>query len=145
MAEPLEVEYHPVSGIPPEYCEYSTKAEFEKDIPWLLENRDTAWLTANCKNFKEYFQDEKSTEVEEKLKELAVTGEPLICNMEPRYARHTDAVSQGPAVYDRTRSTMRFTPGVGYNPPFLICLIFLQSRSKEMIGSYGMKCNSHVH
>mmetsp|Transcript_2511 Transcript_2511/g.4196 ORF Transcript_2511/g.4196 Transcript_2511/m.4196 type:complete len:191 (+) Transcript_2511:194-766(+) len=79
MAEPLEVEYHPVSGIPPEYCEYSTKAEFEKDISWLLENRDTAWLTANCKNFKEYFQDEKSTEVEEKLKELAVTeGQPKV-------------------------------------------------------------------
>ena len=75
MVEPVEVEYHPVSGIPPEYSEFLTKGEFEKDIPWLLENRDQAWLQANCKNFAEFFQDEKSAEVEEKLKDLAVSGE----------------------------------------------------------------------
>ena len=74
MVEAVEVEYHPVSGIPPEYSEYLTKAEFEKEIPWLLENRDQAWLQANCKNFSEFFQDEKSAAVEEKLKDLAVSG-----------------------------------------------------------------------
>ena len=74
MVEPVEVEYHPVSGIPPEYSEFSTKAEFEKDIAWLLENKDSAWLQANCKNFSEFFQDEKSAEVEEKLKVLSVSG-----------------------------------------------------------------------
>eukprot|EP00976_Prorocentrum_cordatum_P007292 145554-Prorocentrum_minimum.AAC.5 len=82
MVEAVEVEYHPVSGIPPEYSEYLTKAEFEKEIPWLLENRDQAWLQANCKNFSEFFQDEKSAAVEEKLKDLA--HNPRLCKKEDK-------------------------------------------------------------
>ena len=36
---PLEVEYEPSSGMPPEFCEYLPKADFMKSLPWLSENR----------------------------------------------------------------------------------------------------------
>lgn len=71
---PLVVELHPVAGIPPEYCEFLPKAEFEKCVPWLLQNRDGAWLQANASNYAELFADQKSEEVEEKLKDLTVAG-----------------------------------------------------------------------
>ncbi len=36
---PLEVEYEPSSGMPPEFCEYLPKDEFMKSLAWLSENR----------------------------------------------------------------------------------------------------------
>lgn len=42
--KPVMVELHPVADIPPEYCEYLPKAEFEKCLPWLTTNKDAAWL-----------------------------------------------------------------------------------------------------
>ena len=36
---PLEVEYEPSSGMPPEFCEYLPKEDFLKALPWLSENR----------------------------------------------------------------------------------------------------------
>ena len=41
-AEPLTpevVEYEPVTGVPPEFCEYLPKDDFLKALPWLAENR----------------------------------------------------------------------------------------------------------
>jgi hypothetical protein len=73
---PLVVGLHPVAGIPPEYCEFLPKAEFEKCVPWLLQNRDAAWLQANASNYAELFADQKTEEVEEKLKDLSVAGAP---------------------------------------------------------------------
>ena len=73
----MDVELHPVAGIPPEYCEFLPKAEFEKCVPWLLQNRDATWLQANASNYAEFFADEKTAAVEEKLKDLTVAGTPL--------------------------------------------------------------------
>ena len=36
---PLEVEYEPSSGMPPEFCEYLPKEDFLKALAWLSENR----------------------------------------------------------------------------------------------------------
>jgi len=36
LATPVQVIYHPVSGIPAEFCEFSET--FDKDLPWILEN-----------------------------------------------------------------------------------------------------------
>lgn len=68
------VEYMPGAAIPPEYCEYLSKAEFDKCLPWLLENRDREWLKANCKNFSEFFADEPTEAVQEKLDKLSLEG-----------------------------------------------------------------------
>ena len=37
---PEVVEYEPVTGMPPEFCEYLPKEDFLKALPWLAENRD---------------------------------------------------------------------------------------------------------
>jgi density-regulated protein len=36
LDHPVEVVYHPVSGLPAEFCEFSET--FVKDLPWILEN-----------------------------------------------------------------------------------------------------------
>mmetsp|Transcript_2627 Transcript_2627/g.2930 ORF Transcript_2627/g.2930 Transcript_2627/m.2930 type:complete len:193 (+) Transcript_2627:183-761(+) len=72
MVEAQVVEYCPVSTCPPEFCEFLPKAEFEKCLPWLVENRSKEWLRANCSNYAEFFVDEPSEEVAEKLASLSV-------------------------------------------------------------------------
>ena len=36
LSTPVDVVYHPVSGLPAEFCEFSET--FDKDLPWILEN-----------------------------------------------------------------------------------------------------------
>ena len=36
---PEVVEYEPVTGMPPEFCEYLSKEDFLRALPWLAENR----------------------------------------------------------------------------------------------------------
>ncbi|KAK3262021.1 hypothetical protein CYMTET_29102 [Cymbomonas tetramitiformis] len=74
MVEPVEIEFHPVTGFPPEYCEFVPKGEFEKCLPWLLENRSKEWLQANCQNYSAFFADEPEDAVREKLEKLSVAG-----------------------------------------------------------------------
>mmetsp|Transcript_12804 Transcript_12804/g.33151 ORF Transcript_12804/g.33151 Transcript_12804/m.33151 type:complete len:201 (-) Transcript_12804:814-1416(-) len=70
---PLEVEYEPSSGMPPEFCEYLPKADFMKSLPWLSENRSLEWLQENCKVHKALFESEEG--LAEALKDLSVTNE----------------------------------------------------------------------
>lgn len=70
----VEVEYHPVALIPPEYCEYLPPAEFERCLPWLVENKPQEWLVANCANYEKFFAEEKTPEVLEKLASLSISG-----------------------------------------------------------------------
>jgi len=36
---PVEVEYEPATGMPPEFCEYLPKEDFLRALPWLSANR----------------------------------------------------------------------------------------------------------
>ncbi|WZN58829.1 translation initiation factor SUI1-like protein [Chloropicon roscoffensis] len=76
-AEPLTpevVEYEPVTGVPPEFCEYLPKDDFLKALPWLAENRSLEWMQANCKKYKNFDKIFESQDtLEEKLKDLSVS------------------------------------------------------------------------
>lgn len=76
LLEPVVVEYHPAVDLPPEYCEYLPKADFEKCLPWLIRNRDTEWLQANCKNYAATFSGENEAELKEKLEKLCLEATP---------------------------------------------------------------------
>lgn len=76
LLQPLAVDYHPVVDLPPEYCEFLPKADFEKCLPWLIQNRGIEWLQANCKNYAETFSSENESELKEKLEKLSVEATP---------------------------------------------------------------------
>lgn len=48
----------PKTGVPPEYCEFLSRKEFVKSIPWLRENKGIEWLQNNCTNYADFFVDE---------------------------------------------------------------------------------------
>merc|ERR1711934_1025411 len=72
---PVEVEYEPATGMPPEFCEYLPKEDFLRALPWLSANRSFEWLQANCKKYKGFdkvFDSQES--LEKKLQDLSVSS-----------------------------------------------------------------------
>lgn len=64
--KPLVLE--PITGVPPEYCEFLDEKDFFKALPWLRDNQSIDWIRSNCSKYSELIENEEALEA--KVEEL---------------------------------------------------------------------------